>query len=232
MKKIALSDRLKAVAKYIGQDASVADVGTDHGYIPVYLAQNHMARRIIASDVKKGPLARAVASAEGYGVVDRIEFVQTNGLDGLEGCGIDTVVIAGMGGETIAGILQKASWTKMENMRLILQPQSKLNLLTDWLAQNGIEIKDASLAFDEGRLYTVILAGTGKNAEGRGVIRVLFDKHDPLLPQYLEYLIQKERRALEGLVKSSTQNNCAFDSKKRELEVLRSMKEETDKWQV
>ncbi|NLT13462.1 MAG: SAM-dependent methyltransferase, partial [Clostridiales bacterium] len=123
MKYLELSKRLQAIAAYVKQGSAVADIGTDHGYIPVYLAQHNIARRIIAADIRKRPLARAQLSSVEYGVDDRIEFRLTDGLDGLQEAGLDTIIIAGMGGETIAGILERAPWVLTENVRIILQPQ-------------------------------------------------------------------------------------------------------------
>lgn len=231
MKQIILSERLGTVVKFIEQDAAVADIGTDHGYIPVYLALNKRARSIVAADVKKDPLLRAQISAKEYGVSDHIEFVQTDGLDGLEDRGLDTVVIAGMGGETIAAILAKAPWTKAENMRLILQPQSKLSFLTDWLCHNGYAIHDASLALDDGRIYTILLAGAGEPAPRGSLLGILAAKNEPMLPHYLEHQILRKRRMLNGLRKSSVAAGEAVALLMRELDVLVHLKEETDQWQ-
>lgn len=235
MKSIALSERLGAVAKFIKQGAAVADVGTDHGYIPVFLAQNKSARHIIASDVKEGPLARARLSAAEYGVSDRIEFVQTDGLDGLESLGLDTIVIAGMGGETIAAILEMAPWTRTNNVRLILQPQSKLGELCIWLDNNGYAIFDAALAEDDGRIYTVLLIGAGETGEPSGAEihanRILMEKRDPLLPRYLDMLIAKTKKTIEGM--DQARNSVRIDAlmhQKRALEGFVRMKEETEKW--
>ncbi len=231
MKKLVLSERLRTAAQYIERNSAVADIGTDHGYIPVFLALNNLARLIIAADLKIGPLARARASAEEYGVSNQIEFVQTDGLDGLEARGIDTIVIAGMGGETIAAILGKARWTKTARVRLVLQPQSKLSVLTDWLFNNGYEITDASLALSDGRIYTIILAGAGESISRSTLVGLLAAKKEPLLPRYLEHQIKKTRRALDGMQKSSGGADDTAVLLKRELEELCYMKEETDKWQ-
>jgi tRNA (adenine22-N1)-methyltransferase len=109
MKQIRLTPRLDAVAGYVAPGAAVADIGTDHGYVPVWLAQNDLARRIVAADIGRGPLERARASARLYGVADQIEFIQTDGLDGLASAGLDTVILAGMGGQTMLGILARAA---------------------------------------------------------------------------------------------------------------------------
>lgn len=241
MKNIVLSDRLGVIARFIKQDASVADVGTDHGYIPVYLAQNKIARRIIASDVKKGPLEHAMASAEEYGVNDRIEFVLTDGLDTLESAGLDTVIIAGMGGETIAAILEKAPWTRTKNVRLILQPQSKCDELSAWLDSNGYLILDAALAEDDGRIYSVLLAGaddswepdSGTKACGPElcVDRIFMEKREALFPRYLDMLIEKAQKTIKGLEQARKHVRTEeLTQHKQLLERLIHMKEETDKW--
>lgn len=237
MKQLKLSNRLSAIAAMIKASAEgVTDVGTDHGYLPVWLAQNGIARRIIATDINTGPLARAKASAEEYGVIDRIIFVQTDGLDSLESYGIDTIIIAGMGGETIASILEKAPWTRTDNVRLILQPQSKRGELSRWLDQNGYTIVDAALAEDDGRIYTVLSAGAGSplapDSAESSTNRILMEKRDALLPRYLDILIEKTKKTIAGLeqAKNSGQTDalmryrCALGGFKR-------MKEETEKWQ-
>lgn len=228
-KDFKLSKRLAAVAAFIPRDAgAVADVGTDHGYVPVYLALTGAAHKIIAADVREGPLARAVESAHFNGVFDKIEFIQTDGLEGLEGRGLDTVVMAGMGGETIVSILKRAPWTKEDKVRLILQPQSKSDSLFGWLSDNGYHIMDAVLVSDEGRLYTVLLAVAGVQDPRRGILEILADKRDALLPAYLDGCIKKTIRAISGLKKASDDRETALKAKKLVLDKLMRIKEETE----
>jgi tRNA (adenine22-N1)-methyltransferase len=236
MKHLVLSERLGTAAKYVRQDSAVADIGTDHGYIPVYLAQHNIARRIIAADLRKAPLAHARASAQEYGVADRIEFVLTNGLDGLQDKGLDTIIIAGMGGETIAGILDRAPWVRPGNLRLVLQPQSKLGELSNWLDNNRYAIIDETLVEDDGRIYAVLLAGAGESRAPLSCAeiyadRILMEKRDPLLPKYLDILIEKTTKAVEGM--ESARGEVRMDEllhQKRALEGFKRMKEETRQW--
>lgn len=230
MKQIKLSNRLSTAAGYIKQASAVVDVGTDHGFLPVFLVQNERAYRITATDIRKGPLERAKATAKAYGLFDKIEFLLTDGLIGLDDGGYDTVVIAGMGGETIIHILENAVWTHDENVRLILQPQTKLPELVDWLRDSGFAVFDATLARDEGRLYFVLYAGAGNGGDFNNLLAILFNKRDPLLPDYLGLHISKSRRALEGMKKSSGETDGTLTLKKHELEALIRMKEELDKW--
>ena len=154
---IKLSNRLGAVASYIEEGASVADVGTDHGLLPVYLAVNGLAEKIIASDKSAGSLAAARRCAEKHGVTDKLTFVAAPGLDAVEASAVDTVVIAGMGGETISGILSNAPWVCGVNIRLIAQPQSKAPLLYAWLLENGFYLREMKTVRDRGREYIIIV---------------------------------------------------------------------------
>jgi len=161
---LKLSGRLYKIAELIGESPAVADIGTDHGFIPVYLALNEPARRIIASDISAGSLFAARKNAAKYSVEDKIIFIVAPGLDGIDESEADTIVIAGVGGETIAAILEKAPWTKRPGLRLILQPQTKLDKLCLWLQENGYIISDADYVIDKGRFYIILVAeGTISN---------------------------------------------------------------------
>ncbi|NMA25443.1 MAG: SAM-dependent methyltransferase [Clostridiales bacterium] len=238
MKHLKLSKRLETIAGYLEQDSAVADIGTDHGYIPVYLAQNKIARRIIATDIRKGPLARAKLTSVEYGVADRIEFRLTDGLDGLHDQGLDTIIIAGMGGETIAGILERAPWVLSKNVRIILQPQSKLGALSSWLDNNRYAIYDETLANEGARFYVVLLAGAGSRCAPLSCAelyadRILIEKRDPLLPGYLDMLIAKTKKAIDGM--EQARSGVRMDElihHMRALEGFIRMKEETETWQL
>ena len=158
MKSIKLPDRVKALTDYIDKKSAVADIGTDHGYLPVYLAQTGLAGRIIASDISAGSLESAHRSATRHKVAESIEFIVAPGLSGIMPSDVDTIVIAGLGGETIVDILKDASWTRTQNIKLLLQPQSKIDVLCRFLYDNGYTIEDTKTVPDRKRLYTVIHA--------------------------------------------------------------------------
>ena len=154
-----LSNRLMAVAGFIEKGARVADIGTGDGHLPVYLAQNGLASYIIAADQSPASVETARRSAAKYDVSDEIVFVASPGLSGIRDTDADTIVIAGMGGETILNILSDAPWVKSSGVVLILQPQTKLDKLCTWLGENGFAIYDTALVRDRGRDYTVICTG-------------------------------------------------------------------------
>jgi len=156
MRLIKLSGRLQTIADFIEEGAAVADIGTDHGFLPVFLAQTGRASRIIASDMSAGSLMAARRSAGKYDVGEKIEFIVAPGLSGVSEADVDTIVIAGVGGETIIGILEGAPWTK-KGKRLILQPQTKKAELLGFLYENGYTVLETAQTQDRGREYTVLL---------------------------------------------------------------------------
>jgi len=157
MRTIKLPARLQTIACFIEEGAAVADIGTDHGFLPVFLAQTGKARRIIASDMSAGSLSAARRSAEKYGVSDMIEFVVAPGLNGVSAGDVDTIVIAGVGGETVISILEEAPWTKT-GKKLILQPQTKKEELLGFLKEKGFELQESASTQDRGRTYFVFVA--------------------------------------------------------------------------
>ena len=155
---IKLPKRLQAIADFIESSSKVADIGTDHGKLPVYLAQTGISDRIIASDISAGSLAAAIRTAEKYEVTEIIDFINAPGLTGIDESDIDTIVIAGVGGETIIEILKETSWST-HGKRLILQPQTKKDELFSYLEQNMPEtVFDIKTVTDRGRAYIIILS--------------------------------------------------------------------------
>ena len=232
MKQLKLSNRLGAIAGMLCEAAGVADIGTDHGYLPAWLALYGTARRIVAADIREGPLLRARETAEEYGVSDRVEFILTDGLAGIAEDGLDAIVLTGMGGETIIGILEKAPWVLDPGVRCILQPQTKTVLLTSWLEGRGCRLTDAALVEDDRRLYLVFSVGAVGTGAFRGPLELLLAKRDPLLPRYLTGLIGKTRRAMGGLERSKDLPWAEIGRMRAELEGYIRMKGETDEWQL
>ena len=153
--------RLAEITSRVAFGVSVLDVGTDHGYIPIYLAENGLATRIFASDVSVGPLETAKRNAERRGLSDKITFLLADGIPEEAAPLVDTIIIAGMGGETITGILERAPKTLKDGVFFILQPQTKLDVLLSFL-RNGdyCDIK-LSEVIEGRRKYTIIMARRG-----------------------------------------------------------------------
>lgn len=200
--EICLSNRLKNLVSFVTPGEKVADVGTDHGFIPIYLAVKELSPCLIASDVRQGPLLTARRNAAQYGVEDRISFRLSDGLAAVGREEVDTVILAGMGGETILHILEASPWSLEK--KLILQPQSKTPELTAWLAGNGCFPVTAHLAEDAGIYYTIFLFQRGSDP-GCDMWELLLQARDPLLAAAAKVEMEKLRRALDTLKRSNTE---------------------------
>lgn len=201
-----MNKRLELIASILPHGRGFADVGTDHGYLPVYMAQHGYSGKIIASDINEGPLSTAVASARQAGVEDRICFRLCDGLDGCGSEELDTVVVAGMGGDTICGILDRADWVMSRDILLILQPMTKAEVLRYWLTNNDFAICGEWLIEENGEIYQILSARFGartplSDAElftGKYELAV----GNALFPVQLAALIKRFERAAAGMSKA------------------------------
>ncbi len=221
--ELHLTPRLSAAVSLLGEHGGVADIGTDHGYLPAFLALRGREGRLVAADLREGPLSRARETAEKYGVQTRLEFCLSDGLQQVAPEGIDYAVMAGMGGETIRGILERAVQFDMTRLTLVLQPQSKLSELTEWMAQRGWQLLDAAMAKDAGRIYpmfSAIQTGAGDISE-EGIYRCLIEKREPLLSEYLRGQIGVQKAALAGLKQGSSPTERIAAAEKKLAEFLR-----------
>ena len=158
-----MNNRLKAIAGLVKDGKGLIDVGTDHGYLPVYLAQNGYTGALLASDINPGPLDAARRTAREAAEEERIRFLLCDGLDGCPPERIDTIVIAGMGGDLICRILDRAEWCLDDAYTLLLQPMTKAEVLRYWLVNNGFRLEEELLVRDGGRIYQIIRARYSQN---------------------------------------------------------------------
>ena len=156
-----MNKRLKLISDYIDNGKGIADVGTDHGYLPIFLAENGYTGNIFASDINEDPINKAIKNAAAAGVSDKINFMLCDGLRMCPRAQIDTIVIAGMGGDMIVKILDETEWCLSPEYKLILQPMSKAEILRYWLVYNGFEIKHELLVDENGTIYQIIVARFG-----------------------------------------------------------------------
>ena len=152
---LPISPRLLACAGFVCPGDRVADVGCDHGYLSIHLLMNGIARSAIASDINEQPLLSALRNAEKYGVRDKMEFYLSDGVRKIPR-DFDTMVCAGMGGDTMVSILEAAPWLKSAKYRLILQCQSKTPTLRRYLSEQGWRITEEAVLRDGKFLYTVM----------------------------------------------------------------------------
>ena len=184
---IKLSCRLQAVADMVNEGARVVDVGTDHGYIPAYLIKNNIAKRVIACDINEKPLASCKRYISSLGLDDKVKCVLSDGLKSIDG-DYDTVIVAGMGGELIAQILENAE--NIRHCRLIINPMTHPELARKWLYDNGFCIENDIVVADLKHHYSVLSAHyTGKVQEKSEVDYFLGEISDFSDREYFEHLL-------------------------------------------
>ena len=213
-----LDARLACAASFVRADAVLADVGTDHAYLPIALLSRDAISYAFAADIAEGPLATAKAhldacSAEDPTLPSRIRLVLTDGLAGLEAVtpAVTDISICGMGGELIARILSDADFVRNPDIRLILQPMTMQPVLRRWLGDNGFAAERERLCTANGKLYSVICCHfTGESYQPQQPLLGDAIVNDPdnaeLLPAYLASRIETLRRVVAG--RSSAQIAC------------------------
>lgn len=224
-----LTPRLQAIADQVPEGARFADVGTDHGYLPVWLLQTGRIERAVAADLREGPLARARETALRFGVEGRVSFRLCDGLSGIGPEEADTVAIAGMGGETIASILEAAPWTR-EGVLLFLQPMTGFVELRQWLQGNGYRIISERIAREGKRLYSILTVKGGEMppltpAElwaGR-------QSSDPLRRDYLALMRGKAEKALTGQRAAHTPDQAVIRQLESVLSGISEMERELER---
>ena len=152
---IPLSPRLRVCCDLVLPGSRVADIGCDHGYLSIWLLTQGIARSAIAADINQQPLLSAVRNAEKYGVRDKMEFYLSDGAKSIPR-DFDTLVCAGVGGDTMISILDAAPWLKSRDYTLILQCQSKTPMLRQYLSDNGWRICKETAVRDSRFVYTVM----------------------------------------------------------------------------
>ena len=233
MKQLDLSPRLAAIAALVPPGAKLADVGTDHAYLPVWLLLAGRIGQAVASDVNEGPLQRGRETARAYGVGEKIDFRRCDGLAGISPQEADTVVIAGMGGDLISRILAAAPWTR--GAKLILQPMSSQEVLRQWLGEHGYAIQGETLAREGEKFYSILTATGGVSPpytpgelwagrQARG-------EEAPHRLAYLTDLLRRRQRALEGMRRSAALSPETLAAEETLIADLQRMKEEWIQWQ-
>ena len=151
-----LGPRLLTVAKLIPDGAKVCDVGTDHGLLPAFLYLEGRVQSVCATDINERPLARAKECIDRYKA--NVRLFLCDGLDGIDKDSVDTVIIAGMGGEVISGIIDRCAFAKQDSVTFILQPMTGADYLRLYLAQNGFNIISETPVCEHNKVWSVMVA--------------------------------------------------------------------------
>lgn len=204
-----LSKRLQAVARLVTPGSRLADVGTDHGYVPIWLFEQGQILSAIAMDLRKGPLERAREHIQMHGLDAHIETRLSDGLDKLLPGEADSIVIAGMGGMLVVKILSQGQKLLSSVKELILQPQSDLDAVREYLHRTGFVIVKEDMIFEDGKYYPMMKAVHGENTDDRKIWflygRLLLENRHPVLKSYLEKEYDGCCKLLEKLSRTSTE---------------------------
>ncbi len=222
MNEKALTPRLMMVASLVPECQTCADIGCDHAQVAIWLARQCKVDRIIASDVNEGPLSRAKSAVHAANLEDRINCVQTNGLDGIEPQ--DCVIIAGMGGDLIADILSRAEWTKSGERTLILQPMTAAYRLREFLLKNGYSIVKETYAAEKEKLYAIICAKPGMQ-ECRDISELYISRageEDTNGCEYAKRIVRKLECELQGLLQAEAPNPKDIEHRRLAISLLKN----------
>lgn len=222
-----LTPRLASVAAQVPSGAVLADIGTDHAYLPVKLLLDGRIPHAIAADLREGPLERARETAQRWGVSDRVSFRLCDGLTGIAPDEADVIAIAGMGGETIASILEAAPWTRRGDKRLLLQPMTAFAELRLWLSTHGYCIERESISQEGKRFYTCLRV-SAETMERLTAAELWAGRQseDPLRVPYLEVMGGKLERILRGHLSAEVKNEAEIAFLSNVLDGIRRMREE------
>lgn len=216
-----LSKRLYAVAGLVTEGASVADIGTDHGYIPIYLIKKKIARKVIALDVRKGPLERARMHIIGHGLKGQIETRLSDGLKEVAPGEVDTMIAAGMGGGLVIHILKDSPEVTALITSFILQPQSEIEKVREYLNTHGFRIRQEKMVEEGGKYYPMMCAvhGDGEDYEPYEYLygKRLLEKEDPVLYRYL----LREQKIRESILEQLRRHKNSPTARERELDIRR-----------
>ena len=226
--KLPISKRLLCCASMVQPGSRVADIGTDHGYLGIYLLQSGAARHVIACDLRKDPLENARRNAKLFGVDGEMELRLSDGLEKIRPDEVDTVVMAGMGGDLIQKILSQCSWRKREGLQFILQPQSAGNVLRRWMCEDGFEIQREEPVQDGHFLYTVMELRQGEPSPltpgTEYASPALLKGESPLVGNYLarvENALQETVRGLTNAEKQRPERLAYFGQALLEIQEMR-----------
>ena len=217
-----ISKRLQAIAGMVQPGGTACDVGTDHGYLAIYLIEQNISNTVIAMDVAKGPLSKAQTNIALAHLENRIETRLSDGLDKLKAGEAQTVIMAGMGGILITGLLEKGRKILDTVEELILSPHTDIELVRRYLLNHGYAIQEETMLLEEGKYYIIMKAVHGrqkyeKACDYRYGQRLLL-KQNPVLREYMEKELDKLEKICESLSDISTEN-----SEKRLMELEEEM---------
>lgn len=215
-----LSGRLKQIADLVTKGAFVADIGTDHAFVPVYLVQQGICNKALAMDINKGPLERAKIHISGYQLEDRIETRLSDGMEALKKDEVDLVIIAGMGGPLMIKILTDYPEKTASISEFILQPQSEIPKFRQFLIEHDFIIENEEIIFEDGKYYPMMKVKHGVQKPYNQIEykygKHLLEKKSTVLRDSIEKEVKQLHSVLSHLKNSGSKKT---EERCRELEM-------------
>ena len=219
-----ISSRLKKCSEMVDENCKIVDVGTDHAYLPIYLAMQNKIISAIACDVRVGPLENAVSNIKKYNLEKKISTCLSNGLQKINENNADEIIIAGMGGNLIIDILENCAWKNKINKKYILQPMNKERDLRIYLASKGYETEKEEAVICMGKVYTVIkTVYTSKSYDISPIQEYIgfLNKNPEESKTYIEKQLRDiENRKKGAIIKGLTQEAEKYQKLIKEIENL------------
>lgn len=220
-----LSNRLLNVIEQVHEGQLIADIGTDHGYVPIYLLKNNIAKKAIAADISQGSCEKAKTNIELYGLSDKIQVRCGNGLEVIDSDEIiDTIIISGMGGLLTIDVLNSNKKVVANSKQLILQPQRDIDKVRSYLHNINFKIINEEMLMEAGKYYTIINAVKGKDTEYSELEyhfgKFLLNKHNVILKQFIEYEYHKLNIVLQNINDNAEINVTEKISQLNNLKIL------------
>lgn len=214
--------RLCSAIPYIQRGGRVADIGTDHAYLPIHLVKEGLAERALACDINEGPIESARQNIREAGLADRIDTLRTDGLHGVEAFAPTDILIFGMGGELILRILSEAPWIRRPGISFVLQPMSRASVLRKWLLEEGFSIKGEQLTRDGRKYYQTLHAVFGGEPTSCSEEEALLGRLQENAPRELFCaFLAHEIAVRERILRGKSRSDCADAEKEsRELKFL------------
>lgn len=211
-----LDERLSCIAAMMPFCRGIADVGADHGLLICHLVESGKAQWGVATDIHRSPLEKARKEISHRGLEKKINCLLTDGLDGVSSKDLDGVIIAGMGGETIAHIIAKWPYTKSSDITWLLQPMTKAHRLRAWLWQNGFDLCQEKCCGAAGRVYSVMeVTWTGYEYQPT-LIDLYLGRIDPLTnPENMAYcqnLLKRTARQAQGAAAACSKKSSGAEA--------------------
>ncbi len=207
-------NRLECIKSMVSKCGVAADIGTDHGYVAEMLLRDNTCEKVIATDLNEGPLNRAIEYLTSADLESRCDFRLGSGLTVLNENEADALIIAGMGGELIADIIETSKNIALRSSQLILQPMTTADRLRRYLYENGFRIIDENIVKELHHYYFIIKAVSGnagvENEIYYEISKILLDKKEPLMTEYLKKILDINENIIRSIEKN---NNSDYNEK-------------------